>query len=201
MSSSKEAVVPIPCSSCIRRLFQRAPARERPGRRFAALPGPTRAMSANPNRACPRFSSGQPRSLPSGPRRGRGLAAPANCSIPSKAAEAAGKDAVIITAAAPRLPSGRPVPPPSRARKPPQPSDTPLPRPGPTFPAHPAERENPSPRRPPTGPSPRRHHSSADARRAAGPRRPAPQRGRNSADDYRRALRRPAAVFVLSASS
>ena len=46
---------------------------------------------------------------------------------------------------------------------------------------------------------PRHHHSPADTRRAAGPRRRALRRGRNSADDYRRALqnRRRCLCFQL----
>ena len=64
-----------------------------------------------------------------------------------------------------------------------------------------AERENPRRPRPPAGPSPAATTLPADTRRAAGPRHPAPSGDRNSADDYRRALRRPAAVFVLSAHS
>ena len=77
--------MPIPCSSCIRRLFQRAPARERPGRRFAALAHPT--SNVGQSKPClPDVlvrAASEPAIGPA-PRRGRGLAAPANGSIPSK---------------------------------------------------------------------------------------------------------------------
>ena len=56
--------------------------------------------------------------------------------------------------------------------------------------------------RPPTGPSPATTTRQQTRAGPAGPRRPAPvKKPANSADDDRRTLRRPAAVFVLSAHS
>ena len=86
---------------------------------------------------------------------------------------------------------GLPVPPPSRARKiSPARQVAPSLDPGSTVFCPPAKREKP----PPTPAAASRWQTRAGT---AGPRRPALRRDRNSADDYRRALRRPAAVLCF----
>ena len=194
MNSSKGAgVAPIPRSSCIRRLFPTSPVREGRGR----LPAPPDEEQCRP---IPTVIARRPRQGSLGASIWPAPRAETEASAPAAALLSPWKECGHHHRPCAWTLTDRSAPPPSRARNPPDARHTPLPRPGPASPSPPQNAKNPSPRPRPPGPPP----ASTSRRRTragpAGPRRPAPaKRPANSADDDRRALRRPAAVFVLSA--